>query len=79
MFLFIVFFVQVQVHVYLESVRVCVYGCLSKVNQSHYRPEVPRGFPDYVTMAQDGGKLSALRTGRFYPQKILLVLISVRG
>ena len=26
-------------------------------------------FPDFMTTAQDGGRLSALRTGRFTPRK----------
>jgi len=43
--------------------------------QSHYRPEQAQRvlrklrFPDFVTTAQDGGRLSALRTGRLYPRK----------
>jgi len=36
-------------------------------------------FPDFVTTAQDGGRLSALCSGPLYSQKMLLVLISVRG
>jgi len=27
-------------------------------------------FPDFMTTTQDGGRLSALRTGRFYPQEM---------
>jgi len=55
-----------------------------KAKQSHYRPgqaqKVLRKlrFPDFMTTAQDGSRLSALRISRLYPQEILLVLISVR-
>jgi hypothetical protein len=55
------------------------------INQSHCRPEMARGFQEVKvpTLCDNGpercAKLSALRTGRLYPQKILLVIISVRG
>jgi len=66
-----------------------VTGALNvKVNRSISPirgPRCPEGsrklrFPDYVTMAQDAGKVVSL-THRplFTPQEILLVLISVRG
>jgi len=55
-----------------------------KVQQSRYRPGVAQSsrklrLPDFVTMAQNGCRLSASGTGRLYPQEILLALISVRG
>jgi len=56
-----------------------------KINQSHYKPEVPRGFrkvkvprlPDNGPGWWQGCQPYAVTT--FYPQEILLVLISVRG
>jgi hypothetical protein len=43
-----------------------------KVNDSHHSPMGLRGswevrLPDSVTLALEGGKLSAVRTGRLYP------------
>jgi len=62
-----------------------VRASLVKVKQSHYRPGQAQRvlrklrFPDFVTTAQNGGRLSPLHTGCLYPQEILLVLNSVRG
>ena len=57
-----------------------------KVKQAHYKPGVAQRFPgklrfpDFMTTAQDGGKVVSL-THRLplLPGKIHLVLISVRG
>jgi hypothetical protein len=56
-----------------------------KVKQSHYSLDRPSGFQEVeAPRSQDNRhmkvvRLSALRTGRLYPQEIFLVLISVRG
>jgi len=63
----------------------CLYYELKKSKgtplQTWSGPEVSRKlrFPNFMTTTQDGGRLSALRTGRLYPQEILLELIYVRG
>jgi len=36
-------------------------------------------FPDFMTTAQDGGKIVSLKHRPPLPQEMLLVLISVRG
>jgi len=55
-----------NVYVRIEILWLCfIEGVKVKLNQSHYRTEVPRGcrklrFPDCVTVAQDGGKVVSL-------------------
>ena len=52
-----------------------------KANQSHYRPEVPRGFQEVkVPRLRDNGPgwwsgCQPYALAAFYPQEILLVLI----
>ena len=59
----------------LGSTQLLIEMSKVKVKQSHYRPGQAQRvlrklrFPDFLATAQDGGTLSALRTGRLYPRK----------
>ena len=69
-----------------QTTQAC-FTFLQKVNgksvllQAWSGPEGSRKlrFPDFVTTAQDGGKVVSLTQCRLYPQNMLLVLISVGG
>jgi len=67
-------------HVILRQ-RIIGKKCKAVLLHAWSGPEVSRKlrFLDYMTTAQVCSRLSALHTGRLYPQELLLVLISVRG
>ena len=69
---------------HINYTYVCMYVCIYRYSsplQAWSGPEGSRSlrFPDFMTTAQDGGKVISLAYWPPLPQKMLLVLISVRG
>ena len=68
-----------------SSTLIHKYNIHEKVKQSHYRAavaqRVPRSLCSQISWQRHRMvvSLSALRTGRLYPQEMFLVLVSVRG
>jgi len=78
---FLRLFQHIKKYKYIKASYIYIYKGKVVPLQAWSGPEGSRKltFPDFMTTAQDGGRLSALRTNRLYPQEMLLVLISVRG
>jgi hypothetical protein len=69
-------------HWFFKSKQSSVKGkCEAVPLQARRRPEGSKKlrFPDFVTTTHDVSRLSALSTGRLYPQVMLLVLFSITG